>query len=398
MSNLDLYQQRIRDSKKISKSKLVDLKIKTFKNALERSYNSEVVQTNNSEFKALITGIPTQPKIGKKSFATLRDHGCEVGDEIYWLSNNSHWLITDHDETEGAIFQGSIEKTLYEIKWKDPISDRVYSARACAKGPDETTVGSGVKHAIMFDILTDSLYLIVSAKAEGSHLLKRYTELMVNGKKWRIEVVDNMTRENLIYMQLMETPFNRDSDTDEIAGGKVTTEFTARSSLDKIEFADLNSTIDFVPLLLRNGSVVNTEDIEIRATNCTYEDNTITFDKIGLSSIRVNFKEYEQVFTWSLEVVEQNDEQVIIREILGAKQVKTFDVIDLYAADLLNGKQQSFEGQWIFDEDYFTLVKEDGVQLKLQVKNKTGTTTVEFIGADLHLETEIKIVPMFGGS
>ena len=104
---------------------------------------------------------------------------------------------------------------------------------------------------------------------------------MVNGKKWRIEVADNMTRENLIFMQLMETLFDRDSDTDEIAGGKVTTDFTARSSLDKIEFADLNSTIDFVPLLLKNGSVVNTEDIEIRAINCTYKDNMITFDRIG---------------------------------------------------------------------------------------------------------------------
>lgn len=398
MDNLNLYQNRIRDSRKISKSKLTDWKIKTFEKALEKSYNSEVVQTNNDEFKALITGIPTQPKIGKKSFAALRDHGCEVGDEIYWLSNDSYWLITEHDETEGAIFQGSVEKALYELKWKDPISDRIYSARACAKGPDETTIGNGVKHAIMFDTLTDSLYLIVSAKAEGSHLLKRYTELMVNGKKWRIEVVDNMTRENLIYMQLMETPFDRDSDTDEVAGGKVTTDFTVRSSLDKIEFADLDSTIDFTPLLLRNGSVVNTEDIEIRATNCTYEDNMITFDKIGLSSIRVNFKEYEQVFTWSLEIVEHNHEQVIIREILGAKQVKTFDTIDLHAADLLNGKQQSSEGQWIFDEDYFTLVKDHGIQLKLKVKNKTGTTTVEFIGVDLHLETEIKIVPMFGGS
>ena len=183
MSNLDLYQKRLRDSRKIPKSKLVDLKIKTFKKALERSYNSEIVRVNDDEFKALITGIPTQPKIGKKNFATLRDHGCEVGDEIYWLSNDSYWLITEHDETEGAIFQGSVEKALYELKWKDPITDRIYSARACAKGPDETTIGSGVKHGIMFDTLTDSLYLIVSAKAQGSHLLKRYTELMVNGKK-----------------------------------------------------------------------------------------------------------------------------------------------------------------------------------------------------------------------
>jgi len=398
MNNLDLYQKRLRDSRKISKSKLVDLKIKTFEKALERSYNSEVVQVNGNEFKALITGIPTQPRIEKKNFATLRDHGCEVGDEIYWLSNGSYWLITEHDVTEGAIFQGSIEKALYELKWKDPISDKIYSARACAKGPDETRIGSSVKHAIMFDTLTDSLYLIVSAKVQGSHLLKRYTELMVNGKKWRIEVVNNITRKNLIFMQLTETPINRDSDTDEIAGGKVTADFTVKSSLDKIEFVDLNSTIDFVPLLLKNGSVVNTKDIEIETTNCTYKDNMITFDRIGSSSIRVNFKEYEQVFTWSLEVVEDNHEQVIVREILSDKQVKTFSIIDLYAVDLLNGKQQTFEGQWTFDENYFTLIKEDGIQLKLQVKNKTGTTTVKFTGENLYLETEIKIVPIFGGS
>ena len=72
MNNLDLYQKRLRDSRKISKSKLVDLKIKTFEKALERSYNSEVVQVNGNEFKALITGIPTQPRIEKKNFATLR--------------------------------------------------------------------------------------------------------------------------------------------------------------------------------------------------------------------------------------------------------------------------------------------------------------------------------------
>ena len=73
----------------------------------------------------------------------------------------------------------------------------------------------------------------------------------------------------------METLFDRDSDTDEIAGGKVAADFTARSSLDKIEFVDLNSIIDFIPLLLKNGSVVNTEDIEIETINCTYEDNRL---------------------------------------------------------------------------------------------------------------------------
>ena len=110
--------------------------------------------------------MPSLPKIAKKIFATLLENNCKVGDEIYWQSNNSYWIISEHDDTEVSIFQGSIQK-LCILKWKDPLTDEIYEARACAKGPDETVIGDGVKHSIMFDTVTDSLYLIVSAKKRG---------------------------------------------------------------------------------------------------------------------------------------------------------------------------------------------------------------------------------------
>ena len=398
MGNLDLYQMRLKGSRKISKSKLVDTKIKTFKRALASSYNSEIVVSNNNEFDALITGIPTTPKIGKKNFATLLDNNCETGDELYWPANDSYWLITEHDDTEGAIFQGSVQRALYELKWKDPVLNKVYSARACAKGPDETTISDGVKHSILFDTLTDSLYLIVSSKVEGSEYLDRYFELMVDGRKWRIEVVDAMTRSNLLYIQLMESPKDRDRDTEDMVDGKEEVNFTMSSSLDNISFVDLNSEIDFLPILLRNGRILDRGEVEIRVRNCTHNDNKILFNQLGLSSITVNFKDYNEIFKIELSVVSDNTESVIVEEIIGNSSVKTLSTNVYTAVDTLNGIPRSAAGVWSYDNNYFEEVSIKDTEIELKSRNKTGTTFVRYVSDTADITKKVKIVPLFGGS
>ena len=398
MDNLDLYQMRLKDSRKISKSKLVDTKIKTFKRALASSYNSEIVISNNNEFEALITGIPTTPKIGKKNFATLLDNNCETGDELYWPANDSFWLITEHDDTEGAIFQGSVQRALYELKWRDPVLNKVYSARACVKGPDETTINDGVKHSILFDTLTDSLYLIVSSKVEGSEYLKRYFELMVDGRKWRIEVVDAMTRNNLLYMQLMESPKDRDKDTEDMVGGKEEVNFTMSSSLDNISFVDLNSEIDFSPILLRNGRVLDRGEVEISVRNCTYNENKILFNQLGLSSITVNFKNYNEIFRLELSVVSDNIESVIVEEIIGNRSVRTLSTNVYTAVDTLNGAPRSTTGVWSCDDNYFEKIFVGDTEIILKARNKTGTTSIRYVSDTADITKEVKIVPLFGGS
>ena len=398
MGNLDLYQMRLKGSRKISKSKLVDTKIKTFKRALASSYNSEIVVSNSNEFDALITGIPTTPKIGKKNFATLLDNNCETGDELYWPANDSYWLITEHDDTEGAIFQGSVQRALYELKWKDPVLNKVYSARACAKGPDETTISDGVKHSILFDTLTDSLYLIVSSKVEGSEYLDRYFELMVDGRKWRIEVVDAMTRSNLLYMQLMESPKDRDRDTEDMVDGKEEVNFTMSSSLDNISFVDLNSEIDFLPILLRNGRILDRGEVEIRVRNCTHNDNKILFNQLGLSSITVNFKDYNEIFKIELSVVSDNIESVIVEEIIGNLSVKTLSTNVYTAVDTLNGIPRSAAGVWSYDNNYFEEVSIKDTEIELKSRNKTGTTFVRYVSDTADITKKVKIVPLFGGS
>lgn len=398
MDNFDLYQMRLGDSRKIAKSKLVDIKIKTFKRALDSSYNSESVSMGDNEFQALITGIPTSPLINKKNFATLLDNECEVGDSLYWGSNNSHWLITEHDSTEGAVFQGSIERALYELKWKDPVLDKIYSTRACAKGPDETTIGDGVKHSIFFDVLTDSLYLIVSGKAEGVEFLTRYSEIMVDSKKWRIEVEDSTTKENLIFLQLTEASFDRDKDTEDVVGGKEEVVFVMDTPLDGVSTIAHNSEINFVPTLLRNGKVLDRGEILVRATNCTYNDNRIVFDRLGLSSITVNFKDYNEIFKIEINVVEETIEKNITKKIIGSESLRTFNVYEYTALHTENGQSVIVPGVWTYDKNFFEEVLIDGNIITLKAKNKPGKTEITFANGEIEVSKEVRIVPLFGGS
>ena len=69
IDNYDLFQKRLKTSATIPLNKLEEDKLKTFKIALERSYNREIVERKDgSQIKCLISGINTQPKIEKKSF------------------------------------------------------------------------------------------------------------------------------------------------------------------------------------------------------------------------------------------------------------------------------------------------------------------------------------------
>lgn len=400
MDNLDLYQERVADSRKILKSKLVDNKIKTFQKALDRSYNAETVSMGWNSFQALITGISTSPQIARKSFATLKENGCAVGDEIYWEANDSHWLISEHDSTENAIFQGSIQKAIYELKWKDPVSGKVYSARACAKGPDETTISDGVKHSIMFDRLTDSLYLIVSAKAEGSELLKRYFELMVNNRKWRIEVLNDITHPDLLYMQLIEIPVNRDTDTEDLVGGKTPPEFNIISSLDGISETLINTETTFKPLIYKDGILLKDENYTVRVRNSTLKDDIVTFDRIGKALITVSFTDLEQSKSWEVNISQEltNPESIIRTVILGDETVKTLMETEFNFIYSIDSVKQEGIGNWIYDDKYFEVIFEDQNDLKLKAKNKTGKTQIKYqIDTDIFVK-EIKVVPLFGGS
>ena len=62
---------------------------------------------------------------------------------------------------------------------------------------------------------------------------------MANGKKWEIQVVDNFTNTDLIYLQLIEEPIDRDADTVDLVDGKKDSVFIWCNADKFVNFFDL---------------------------------------------------------------------------------------------------------------------------------------------------------------
>lgn len=397
MNNFELYQARLVGSRGLNKQRLVDNKIETFKRALARSYNSVNVRRDGRKFPALITGIPTSPIITKKNFATLLDYDCEVGDTIYWEEHDSYWIITEHDSTEMAVFQGSIQQCLYVLEWRDPITGEIYKAHAAAKGPEETTITSGVKHSIFFDRLTDSLYLILPSKTRGIHLLQKYFQIMLAGRKWEIEIVDDVTRKELVYIDLKQIPMNKELDTDNLAKGKIPIEYEILSILDELQEVKLGDSIEIKPILLKNGELVRDPEFKIRSRGNVVEENSIHFTEEGETHVTIEFPKYAAKEKYSFKVVETPEEKESTKSIKGPREVKTFMDITLLFSNIKNGEVQISNGYWEVDQDKFTILEENNYAIQLKTKNKPGMTTVKYIEGDKVYEHEIMIRPLFGG-
>lgn len=379
VDNYDLFQKRLKTSATIPLNKLEEDKLKTFKIALERSYNREVVERKDgTQIKCLISGINTQPKIEKKSFSTLVENNCDVGEVLYWVRRNSHWIITDMEETEKSIFQGYISQALYHLKWLDKETGTIYDEWACTKGPEETTIPDGVKHNINYDNLNQSLYLMMPKHSDGMDLLDRYFELFVNGKKWKIQSADRYSYDKLVTLQLVESLINEDIDDteNEIVDGKININYLFSCSLDGIDSLKRNQESALLFSLYKNKELSMLEP-QISVENCRYENGKIIFDSIGEAHIIFNYPTIDKTYEYLITITE--DEVVNeVASIIGESIVKTMTYNTFSFDYTLNGEKVEAQGVWSFDKNYFDVISENNKEIKLKTKNKVGSTSLTY--------------------
>jgi hypothetical protein len=391
MSTYDLFQKRLATYDAISLDKLVEDKMKTFKIALQRGYNRELVSNKEgTQFLCLISGINTQPKIEKKSFSTLLDNACAVGDILYWERNGSRWLITDQEETEKSIFQGYISEASYQLKWVNSTTGENFSEWACVKGPEETIITDGVKNSIQYDEPNQSLYLMMPKNSAGMELLDRYFEIFVGNRKWEIQAIDNYTYKNLVTLQLLETSINRDADdtTNNIADGKIINTYTISSSLTNLTSVELNTVLSFEPILYANGEKIILP-YDIVCENCSYANGAITFDILDTATIEITYEGITTPFEYSIGVTSES--QTLPLEIIGSSNVKVMTT-NTY---ILQGYSEGDTVVWSIDTDYLTIVSVDNETVVIKARNKIGTTNLICTVNDVEYSKEIKITSLF---
>lgn len=218
--DFELFQKRLAARGATVVDRLERGKLDSFRYALVHSYNSEVITPHKGDLvtsKALINHEKLQMDYDQKTFSAETGSGHKIGDIFYWNRTDTHWLIIMQHITERAYFKASIKKALYKFKWRND-DGVVYEQWAALLGPVETKMNQQERKGIAFDVGNNTLTLWMGA-SEGTKTLDRYDKIMVAGKVWKINVVDDITTPSLVNLHLVEdlTDAGRDNTAEEIA-------------------------------------------------------------------------------------------------------------------------------------------------------------------------------------
>ena len=398
MDNFSLYKLRLETSNKIPKDLLIQGKRRTMQGALNSTYNSETILWNGQQIKALITDINTLPRIDRKHLSSL-ETDIDVGDVIHWVETDSRWLITFKSLSERAIFQGFISEARFNLRWRDLNTGRVYEAWAAARGPEQVSISDGVKGNIVYDEFTDSGYIMLPANTPGIEFLKRYEEIVLNGKRWGIEIVDKTTYKNLVAINLKEVAFDKEKDSEDLANKFYEIDFTFFSALDDLNKVTLGDEIELKPVLKRNGDIVSF-DYTVEVENCSYDEETgkVVFDSLDVASVIVNYNDLEENFGYIVEVLEEVAEEVTVSNIIGNAVMRTMTSEVYTMRNLVNGIQVDLTGNWEVNSPLVNhSVNPDG-SVTLTARNRTGKVILKYTSEENEYYKEITIIPIFGRS
>lgn len=393
----EIFQKRITSQRSVNKQKLIEEKERDFIIALDKSYNSEEIEINGVRTKGIINRVEATPQLRTKNFSALNKY-CSVGDIFKWVRDNSYWMITERNENEFAYFNGVIKEAPYFVTWRDPITGISYSSRAAVKGPEETSLKVISKSGLTVHEGNLSLMFSLPKKAEGIEILKRYSEVFVDGEKWEVVATDKYTDKYLISFDLVEAPIDRDGDdvVNSIPGGKDEVVFTHTTALSGISEAALGfNVIDLSPALYRNGVPYEGLDETVRFVNCTKIGDGVLLSFYGEAKVIYTYPSIGQTFTHSVQIVSSDPVSPKLFYIEGPDKVGSY----LSASFEVHLKESGLiiptTGTWAFDEQYFSLISSDVSNLVLKAKGTTGVSTIQYTHEGEICSKDIKIVPIF---
>jgi hypothetical protein len=121
---------------------------------------------------------------------------------LFWPRTNTRWLLTTQRLTEKAYFIGEAKRAVYSINLRKE-DGTIITFWAALKGPSEEKTGEVKANKVVVDTPNNSMTLWFGAY-DGATEIKRYSKIMVAGKVWRVESVNNSTTSGLVEMHLVE--------------------------------------------------------------------------------------------------------------------------------------------------------------------------------------------------
>lgn len=392
---VSIYEDRVNRSIGYSKEKMLKSKLESFKKFLKVGYNVETITFNDQQFEVMLKGTDSEDSLTTLDFGALYDYGIEIGSVFKADAFDSYWLVFEQNKMERTYFRGTAAEARYIINWMDPVNGVSYSTRACARAKVKTAT-SAEESLYHYKSQSDQIEITLPKKVDGIDFLIYGKNILVNDKKWEITGIEDTESEHLMYLKADVVPLDSQMDDldNNIADGlKSTYVYELESNLDGVEELQVGEVIDFNYKLLLNGSEYKIIP-SIVCFNCSYdEEEGITFNETGESTITVSYEELNKSFTYTITVADIISVSKEIFKIDGNSKLKTFLKYTFDFEHLLNGESQVVTGgTWSVDEEYFDIVNVTDDSIDLKVLSSTGSTTVKFTLDEVEYIKDVEII------
>lgn len=129
--------------------------------------------------------------------------GLKEGDVIEWKENGSYWMIYLQRLEETAYFRADLRRCRYQIELSNGSRYWVY-----VKGPSEKNISWFKDSGNYFNKLNYTLQMYVAQNKETSDYFHRFSKIVINGRPWEVQAIDDISTPGLIEVHLKETYSN----------------------------------------------------------------------------------------------------------------------------------------------------------------------------------------------
>ena len=384
MSSLDILKKRLIVSGGDTEGRMTQGKNKTLLNALNNSYQAEIIYKGQVEHKALINNNKLKMDYDDKVISIPFAENFKVGDVFFWPKTDEHWIVYLRQYSEDAYFRGFIRKALHKIRWKNSFGKEMETF-AAVRGPVETKIKSEMKSGISFDMPNYSLSIIVP-NDEATKDLKRYAKVSVCGKIWEVLVADNISEPGVIDLQLIESYINNSTDNPELPGGKEEMDIEVTTSLDGVEILEKDENFHIWTMVEKDGK---TSEELIENAKFTVISGTASLTKTQLTPLEsgplvielsIEKSGYSKLFT--LNVKEEVLPPSLAYEILGDEKVKSFGSTSYSIRHFMDGLiVDDINGNWVITDNnsLFTVTSKNNTEIILKWKvGMKGKFTIDY--------------------
>lgn len=202
------YRNRVLAKGSNIQERIINNKIKSFKNFLDNSPNQYVVSINDVDSKVVIQDVKfeDETKDDKYILCTI-DTNINVGDYIRW--NNETWLVkSKENETIKSHQSVKVGKCNHNLKWID--GENKLIQKSCIVSA-KTLYTTGIKDEKVIEI-PNGMVGIQLPYDEDTKKLSRNQSFVFNKTKYKITFYDEKSCPGLIILICSETALNETKD------------------------------------------------------------------------------------------------------------------------------------------------------------------------------------------